>query len=112
MDASRRPSAAHRSSRCPSSARTSGGASPRDRKSTRLNSSHSQISYAVFCLKKNNVVSISRKPVWSMNAEEIKALYAAQDADAKANPVKRGEYLLEAIGCAHCHSAVDEQTRL
>src|SRR6201993_5428276 len=26
----------------------------RDRKSTRLNSSHSQISYAVFCLKKNN----------------------------------------------------------
>src|SRR2546430_10537211 len=28
----------------------------RDRKSTRLNSSHSQISYAVFCLKKNNTV--------------------------------------------------------
>src|SRR2546427_5825946 len=27
-------------------------ASPADRKSTRLNSSHSQISYAVFCLKK------------------------------------------------------------
>src|SRR5206468_7661501 len=26
--------------------------SPRDRKSTRLNSSHDQISYAVFCLKK------------------------------------------------------------
>src|SRR5256886_8899056 len=26
--------------------------SPSDRKSTRLNSSHSQISYAVFCLKK------------------------------------------------------------
>src|SRR5688572_32469720 len=29
-----------------------GGAEPEDRKSTRLNSSHSQISYAVFCLKK------------------------------------------------------------
>src|SRR2546430_17699455 len=28
------------------------GLRPRDRKSTRLNSSHSQISYAVFCLKK------------------------------------------------------------
>src|SRR2546430_8874023 len=28
------------------------GAGPVDRKSTRLNSSHSQISYAVFCLKK------------------------------------------------------------
>src|SRR2546430_10234169 len=31
----------------------------RDRKSTRLNSSHSQISYAVFCLKKNNIDPIS-----------------------------------------------------
>src|SRR2546427_7793616 len=36
---------------------TNGGAAPNiipelDRKSTRLNSSHSQISYAVFCLKK------------------------------------------------------------
>src|SRR5256886_12078309 len=29
---------------------------PTDRKSTRLNSSHSQISYAVFCLTKNSVV--------------------------------------------------------
>src|SRR2546430_3640641 len=28
---------------------------PTDRKSTRLNSSHSQISYAVFCLKKKNI---------------------------------------------------------
>src|SRR2546430_7557249 len=28
-----------------------------DRKSTRLNSSHSQISYAVFCLKKKNNTS-------------------------------------------------------
>src|SRR5688572_20145737 len=30
------------------------GYNPEDRKSTRLNSSHSQISYAVFCLKKKN----------------------------------------------------------
>src|SRR2546430_6701994 len=30
----------------------------RDRKSTRLNSSHSQISYAVFCLKKKHVLLI------------------------------------------------------
>src|SRR2546430_6236667 len=29
-----------------------------DRKSTRLNSSHSQISYAVFCLKKKNIVFV------------------------------------------------------
>src|SRR5205085_3699213 len=31
------------------------GLHPLDRKSTRLNSSHSQISYAVFCLKKKIV---------------------------------------------------------
>src|SRR2546430_13161965 len=31
----------------------------RDRKSTRLNSSHSQISYAVFCLKKKKKILIS-----------------------------------------------------
>src|SRR2546430_9059922 len=29
-----------------------------DRKSTRLNSSHSQISYAVFCLKKKKTTSV------------------------------------------------------
>src|SRR5205085_7396578 len=32
---------------------------PRDRKSTRLNSSHSQISYAVFCLKKKKKSRVS-----------------------------------------------------
>src|SRR5256886_12326223 len=32
-----------------------GGIASLDRKSTRLNSSHSQISYAVFCLKKKTV---------------------------------------------------------
>src|SRR2546427_6807020 len=31
---------------------------PGDRKSTRLNSSHSQISYAVFCLKKKKLSSL------------------------------------------------------
>src|SRR2546430_13420810 len=31
---------------------------PEDRKSTRLNSSHSQISYAVFCLKKKNHLAL------------------------------------------------------
>src|SRR2546430_10173846 len=31
-----------------------------DRKSTRLNSSHSQISYAVFCLKKKKTSEVSR----------------------------------------------------
>src|SRR3712207_8372214 len=35
-----------------SSGRASGRGHPGDRKSTRLNSSHANISYAVFCLKK------------------------------------------------------------
>src|SRR2546421_4149578 len=33
----------------------------RDRKSTRLNSSHDQISYAVFCLKKKNVNRVVKR---------------------------------------------------
>src|SRR2546430_3885314 len=37
-----------------------------DRKSTRLNSSHSQISYAVFCLKKKNKYELAR-PVYADN---------------------------------------------
>src|SRR3989475_5462357 len=37
-------------------------AAHRDRKSTRLNSSHSQISYAVFCLKKKPDLLDERSP--------------------------------------------------
>src|SRR2546427_13279394 len=33
-----------------------------DRKSTRLNSSHSQISYAVFCLKKKKIKKYTNHP--------------------------------------------------
>src|SRR2546430_10114583 len=41
-----------------------GGGGPRtDRKSTRLNSSHSQISYAVFCLKKKKTSRLNHKLV-------------------------------------------------
>src|SRR2546430_7306067 len=37
-------------------------AKQRDRKSTRLNSSHSQISYAVFCLKKKKTNNVRTHP--------------------------------------------------
>src|SRR3989440_9535658 len=40
----------------------------RDRKSTRLNSSHDQISYAVFCLKKKN--KIENRPRQSTRSSE------------------------------------------
>src|SRR5688572_31559908 len=39
----------------------------RDRKSTRLNSSHSQISYAVFCLKKKKNIITPRRNVFNMS---------------------------------------------
>src|SRR2546430_11363149 len=45
-----------------------------DRKSTRLNSSHSQISYAVFCLQKNN----TPRPARAMDQ------HGGADADALA----------------------------
>ncbi len=60
----------------------------------------------------NYVVSLGRKPVWSMTAEEIAALYARLDAEARRNPAKRGEYLVETLGCAMCHSSYDEQKRV
>src|SRR2546427_8648557 len=44
-------------------------ASETDRKSTRLNSSHSQISYAVFCLKKKTMKRTAR-PSDSFNSRQ------------------------------------------
>src|SRR2546427_3291531 len=49
-----------------------------DRKSTRLNSSHSQISYAVFCLKK-------KKKTTTMTAETIQFTPTLL-ADARPDP--------------------------
>src|SRR5690349_22732814 len=54
----RTPHRAHRSRETASSERPSTSSRPkafRDRKSTRLNSSHVEISYAVFCLKKKKL---------------------------------------------------------
>src|SRR3712207_7805491 len=43
----------------PRDRRVGGGRRREDRKSTRLNSSHANISYAVFCLKKKNNAAAS-----------------------------------------------------
>src|SRR2546430_4126807 len=51
-----------------------------DRKSTRLNSSHSQISYAVFCLKKKKKLGILALAIQSAGAQQPR--YAAQRLDA------------------------------
>src|SRR5208283_5977779 len=55
----RSPGAARRASPPPARRRWPGR--PRDRKSTRLNSSHITISYAVFCLKKKNNKDTTQK---------------------------------------------------
>src|SRR5947207_4901722 len=44
--------------RTPGGSRAAGAERRQDRKSTRLNSSHTVISYAVFCLKKKNAHAI------------------------------------------------------
>src|SRR2546422_1322629 len=53
--------------RCTSSPR---GASRRDRKSTRLNSSHGYISYAVFCLKKKKKRNNKRSDMKTQQKDE------------------------------------------
>src|SRR4030095_2292782 len=60
----------------------------------------------------NYVVSLGRKPVWSMSAEEVAAFYAQQDARARANPVERGKHLVQTLGCDACHTPIDENKRL
>src|SRR5437868_12000080 len=47
----------------------------RDRKSTRLNSSHVSISYAVFCLKKKSSIQI-RREFWNLEAGAFCVLFA------------------------------------
>src|SRR5688572_31063549 len=47
-----------------------------DRKSTRLNSSHSQISYAVFCLKKKKIKKYHNIPGQETVFNALNAFYA------------------------------------
>src|SRR5256886_5036174 len=73
----------------------------RDRKSTRLNSSHSQISYAVFCLKK-------KKPDQSTHNREpgVEGGRNGGTTDIVGN-------LLKAHGLSHyCHARTLVRTRI
>src|SRR2546422_4650754 len=54
--------------RCPSGRRQQGAELIGDRKSTRLNSSHGYISYAVFCLKKKNH-TVNKEPPGPRHAD-------------------------------------------
>ena len=60
----------------------------------------------------NYVVSLGRKPVWSMSGPDVVAQLARQDAEARTDPVKHGAYLVDTRGCALCHSPYDDQRRM
>src|SRR5256886_12633650 len=62
-------------SRRPQAFRRGRGHVRRDRKSTRLNSSHSQISYAVFCLKKKNNIATLYSSILTFLARAPSVLY-------------------------------------
>src|SRR2546421_1607080 len=55
-------------------------ATTRDRKSTRLNSSHDQISYAVFCLKKKKKLSHLSKYEAQIIARAVDQLRRTEDS--------------------------------
>src|SRR5476649_88984 len=65
--------------------------SARDRKSTRLNSSHTVISYAVFCLNKKKKSSISRKVITD---KELSKLVRLQIDHLDALMILVGELVL------------------
>src|SRR2546430_5778947 len=58
---------------------------PGDRKSTRLNSSHSQISYAVFCLKKKKPAAVSRTPSITLQVKKYSGLNAEYRNQTRVN---------------------------
>ena len=59
----------------------------------------------------NYVASLRRKPVWEMNAEEVAAFYKQEEAEELANPVRRGEYLVNTLACPACHTPADSEKR-
>src|SRR2546430_4058352 len=65
-----------------------------DRKSTRLNSSHSQISYAVFCLKKKKRLHVVPQPGQTVQGQ-------ARDARYAFFARVRREYGLTAVATGH-----------
>src|SRR2546430_12405996 len=60
-----------------------------DRKSTRLNSSHSQISYAVFCLKKKNANKHHHMLRFLIEQIQIKILHHLQKQTDDRNSLRQ-----------------------
>ena len=60
----------------------------------------------------NYIVSIARKPVWEITADELKQHYEELDRQTKQNPVERGKTLVHIYGCGTCHSPYKEDGHL
>src|SRR5256886_10610108 len=77
--------------------------SPTDRKSTRLNSSHSQISYAVFCLKKKRRLAQTRADhlIGQMVGRPVAGVFLARarTRSAAGAVLPGGDYVV-------CHSSL------
>jgi mono/diheme cytochrome c family protein len=56
----------------------------------------------------NYVLSLARKPAWQMSEKELRSYYDGLAREAKANPIRRGKYLVGMLGCASCHSMYRE----
>lgn len=56
----------------------------------------------------NYVVSLGRKPVWSMNELELKSFYAELERNDKEKPLEHGKYLVETLGCGYCHTPIQK----
>src|SRR5207249_9681585 len=63
----------------------------RDRKSTRLNSSHVSISYAVFCLKKKTNYPTIHMPA-TLNSCEFDKTYLHRDTSHRLSPTHKAPY--------------------
>src|SRR5947209_11502413 len=82
----------------------------RDRKSTRLNSSHANTSYAVFCLKKKKLIQVSA----DLREGDTDAVQSASDARAgqqdaaaglvRARPQQLDRRSVPSPGGRACHS--------
>src|SRR2546421_4722743 len=59
---------------------------PGDRKSTRLNSSHDQISYAVFCLKKKKKKPTAMRPTMHSNSQDYRIVVVSTAQSRLCSP--------------------------
>src|SRR5256886_8005065 len=80
----------------------------KDRKSTRLNSSHSQISYAVFCLKKKKTKT--RRPFLTSNTPQpnvpyhtpLYSFYSYLQSQASIKSYITSEHTHNHVRCSTC----------